>query len=136
MKKFAHYSLYIRRQQIKMQFSYLHFNHSNILSTSVIFRIFHILAGVMTMDVEMQIQELHFYFPTPYIVYNLRGGSVGFRCTQAGTKRFSHTKYIYMGLLGPNQDVLTQKEFVPGGGVQLTQKLEPFWSTDRRLIFC
>ncbi len=37
-----------------------------------------------------------------------------------------------MGLLGPNQDVLTQKEFVPGG-VHLTQKLEPFWSTDQRL---
>ena len=34
--------------------------------------------------------------------------------------------------MGPNQDVLTQKEFVPGG-VQLTQKLEPVWSTDQRL---
>ncbi len=37
-----------------------------------------------------------------------------------------------MGLLGPYQDVLTPKEFVPGG-VQLTQKLEPFCSTDQRL---
>ncbi len=38
-----------------------------------------------------------------------------------------------MGLLGPYQDVLTPKEFVPGG-VQLTQKLEPFLSTDQRLL--
>ncbi len=37
-----------------------------------------------------------------------------------------------MDLLGPNQDVLTQKEFVPGG-LQLTQKLEPVWDTDQRL---
>ncbi len=38
-----------------------------------------------------------------------------------------------MGLLGPYQDVLTPKEFVPEG-VQLTQKLELFWSTDQRLF--
>ena len=37
-----------------------------------------------------------------------------------------------MGLLGLYQDVLTPKEFVPEG-VQLTQKLELFWSTDQRL---
>ena len=47
---------------------------------------------------------------------------MGFRCTETGTKRFSHTKYIYielenfnMGLLGPYQDVLTPKKIVPGG---------------------
>ena len=36
---------------------------------------------------------------TAVLVYNLRGGWVGFRCTQTGTKRFSHTKYIYIPLL-------------------------------------
>ena len=38
-----------------------------------------------------------------------------------------------MGLLEPYQDVLNPKKFVPGG-VQLTRKLEPFWSTDQRLL--
>ncbi len=38
-----------------------------------------------------------------------------------------------IGLLRPNQDVLTQEEFVPWG-VQLTQKLEPFWNSDQRLL--
>ncbi len=33
--------------------------------------------------------------------------------------------------MGPYQDVLTLKEFVPG--VQLTQKLQPFWCIDQRL---
>ncbi len=39
-----------------------------------------------------------------------------------------------MGLLGPYQDVLTPKEFVPEG--QLIKKLEPFLSTNQQLCVC
>ena len=40
--------------------------------------------------------------------------------------------YAPSAVLKFSEDVSTQEEFVPGG-VQQTQKLEPFWSTDQRL---
>ena len=97
-------------------------------------------------------------------VYNLRGGFLGsvtpvteqkdFRTQSTSIYQFSSPSFsekntmsfknttqghgiklgnFNMGLPGLYQDILTPKEFVPEG-VQLTRKLELFWSTDQRLL--